>query len=67
VGTLLSEIDVEGATGIRKRIRKSTQKLAGEFLRESGNSEVVLSYWLQARQKSEPKPERKQKQKQKSA
>jgi len=67
VGALLSEIDTEGAAAIRKRIRKSSQRLAEDFLDESGNKEVVLSYWLQSRQKEKSNSERKAKKKENSA
>jgi hypothetical protein len=66
VGALLAEIDAESAVEIRKRIRKRCHELASDFLDKTDNSEVVLSYWLQSRQKSEAKSERQTKKKQKS-
>jgi len=51
VGALLAEIDPEGATSVRKRIKKSCENLASSFLNKSKNQDVVLSYWLRSREK----------------
>ncbi len=51
IGTLLAEIDSEGAGSIKKRIRKISQVLASNFLDKAKNRDVVLSYWLRSRQK----------------
>lgn len=65
VGALLSGIDSDSANGITKRIRKRCHELASDFLDKSDNSEVMLSYWLQARQKNESKAKHKNKEKSK--
>jgi len=60
VGALLAEIDSDGASGIRKRIRKSCQQVATSFLNKAKNQDVVLSYWLRSRQKDSAKVDQKE-------
>jgi phosphohistidine phosphatase len=52
VSALLAEIDPDGAADIKKRIRKSSQTLASDFLGSTKHQDVVLSFWLRSRQKA---------------
>jgi phosphohistidine phosphatase len=53
VSALLAQIDADSVSEIEKKIRKNSRALASDFLKKTKNRDVVLSFWLRARQKEQ--------------